>query len=151
MTFGRTWQFNAGPFALLQWFASKFCSDASFIARMVSGLATLVVVVWLARRDTGRAEGFPTLGVASLGALIVLGPTAMPWYVTWLLPLAVLAGERLWICFSALVCLSFLVMIDQREHAWTLVLEYGILGVIFWIDCYRRKWPSFVVEEEQIA
>lgn len=139
VTFGRTWQFNAGPFAVLQWFAGKFCNDPSLIARMVSGLAVLVVVVWLARRDTGQAEGFPNFGVAALGALIILGPTVMPWYVTWLLPLAVLAGERPWVYFSALVCLSFLVMVGQKEQPWTSVVEYSLLGVIFWIDWYRRR------------
>jgi hypothetical protein len=106
---------------------------------MVSGLAVLVVVVWLARRDTGQAEAFPNFGVAALGALIILGPTVMPWYVTWLLPLAVLTGERPWVCFSALVCLSFLVMVDQKEQPWTPVAEYGLLGVILWIDWYRRR------------
>jgi hypothetical protein len=93
VTFGRTWQFNAGPFAVLQWFAGKFCNDPSLIARLVSGLAVLVVVVWLARRDTGQAEGFPNFGVAALGALIILGPTVMPWYVNVAAPAGGLGWE----------------------------------------------------------
>ena len=116
-----------------------FGIESSGLSMVIDLLILFLVVVWLARRDTGQAEDFSNFGVAALGALIILGPTVMPWYVTWLLPLAVLAGERPWVCFSALVCLSFLVMVEQKEQPWTPVVEYSLLGVIFWIDSYRRR------------
>lgn len=40
------------------------------------------------------------------------------WYVTWLIPLACLTRSRTWISFSAVVYLSFLVMLDGVERPW---------------------------------
>ncbi|MBI1941258.1 MAG: DUF2029 domain-containing protein [Acidobacteria bacterium] len=132
-TFARDWQFNAGPFALFRWLASLVSNSPDVVARAVSGLAVLAVVAWLAWRDGGDNRTFANHGVVALGALLLLGPAVMPWYVAWLLPLAIIAGTRVWVYFSALVCLAFLVMIDQTEHAWALILEYG--GFVFLLTC----------------
>ena len=137
LTFAREWQFNAGPYGLFQWLAGPFADDPASVARVVSRIAILAVVCWLVRRDDGRPETLVRYGAAALGALLVLGTTVMPWYVTWLLPLAILADQRVWIYFSALVCLAFLVMIDEREHAWTLWLEYSVLAALLWLELQR--------------
>ncbi len=100
LTFARQWQFNAGPFALFQWLANPFSSDPNTVARSISGLAIIAAVGWLVRRDDGDGETFAQYGAASLGALLVLGPVVMPWYVAWLLPLAVIAGQHVWVYFS---------------------------------------------------
>ena len=139
LTFAREWQFNAGPFALFQWISGLFSSDPASVARLISGLAILAVVCWLWRRDDGRSETFAHYGVAALGALLVLSPTVMPWYVAWLLPLAIIAERRVWIYFSALICLAFLVMIDEIEHAWTLWLEYSTLAGLLWLEFQAQK------------
>lgn len=128
--FARDWQFNAGPFALLRWLASALSVSPDTVARPVSGLAVLTLVGYLAWRDDGHNHTFADYGAAALGALLVLGPAVMPWYVAWLLPLAIIAGQRVWVYFSAVVCLAFLVMIDQTEHAWVLALEYGVLALL---------------------
>jgi hypothetical protein len=129
-TFARDWQFNAGAFALFRLLASPFGSSTDMVARAGSGLAILTLVGWLAWRDDGRNDTFANSGAAALGALLLLGPAVMPWYVAWLLPLAIVAGQRIWIYFSVLVCVAFLVMIDQTEHAWALVLEYGAFALL---------------------
>lgn len=75
-------------------------------ARALCGLTILGVVCCLAQRDDGQIRTFAPYAAESLGAVIMLGPTAMPWYVAWILPLAVISGGpvmRLWICYSALV------------------------------------------------
>ena len=56
----------------------------------------------------------------------VLSSAVMPWYLTLVLPLAVLCGQRIWIWFSAIVCLAFFVMVDQHLPVWTVCLEYGL-------------------------
>ena len=139
LTFARQWQFNAGPLALFQWLAGSFSSDPNTVARSISGLAIIAVVGWLVRRDDGDGETFAHYGAASLGALLVLGPVVMPWYVAWLLPLAVIAGQHVWVYFSALVCLAFLVMIGGLEHAGTLWVEYGALAALLGLGVWRRK------------
>jgi hypothetical protein len=76
-----------------------------------------------------------------LGALLVLSPTVMPWYVTWLLPLAIIARRRIWIYFSALVCLAFLVMVDGTERPWVLALEYGMFFSLLAYEWIRDRRP----------
>ena len=147
MAFTRDWQFNAGPYTLFRWLASAFSPQPAMVARLASALLIIAAVAWLAWIDDGHTESFAACGAAALGAVIVLGPAAMPWYVVWLLPLAILARQQVWIYFSALVCIAFMVMVDQQEHAWALVLEYTILALLLWLDwrhspfCSGGLWP----------
>lgn len=140
--FAQEWQFNAGPFLLVQWIASFALNDAALIARGLCGLLIVIAVAMLFRCDDGGTESFSYYAVLTLGILLLLSPAVMPWYVTWLLPLAIVAGQRAWLYFSLLVCLAFAVMIDERERAWVLGLEYGImaalLGYELWSPIVRR-------------
>ncbi len=135
--FSREWHFNAGLYTLTERLFAPFVSDAATAARAVCVLAILGVLVYLTARDDGKPETFAGLAATALGALIVLSPTAFPWYVVWVLPLAVIAGNRVWIAFSALVCLAFLVMVEGHEYPAVLVLEYGALPFLVW-----RQWRS---------
>jgi hypothetical protein len=139
LKFGREWQFNAGPFALVRWIASSLGVGPDLAARVVSGMAIVAIVCWLAWRDDQRSERFATHAAPVLGALILLSPTVMPWYVTWLLPLAILAGQWGWIYFSALVCFAFFVMIDGTEPGWTRWLEYGIFTSLLSFSQWRSN------------
>jgi alpha-1,6-mannosyltransferase len=141
MAFTRDWQFNAGPYTLLCWLAGVFSQHPVMLARLASAILIITAVAWLAWVDDGHAESFAACGAAALGAVIVLGPAAMPWYVVWLLPLAILSGQQVWIHFSALVCIAFLVMIDQQEHTWALGLEYTTLAPLLWL-AWRHPWPG---------
>lgn len=142
MAFTGDWQFNAGPYALLRWLAGVFSQQYPvMLARLASALLIITAVAWLAWVDDGHSESFAACGAAALGAVIVLGPVAMPWYVVWLLPLAILSGQHVWIHFSALVCIAFLVMIDQQEHTWALALEYTTLAPLLWLG-WRHTWPG---------
>jgi hypothetical protein len=138
-TLARQWQFNAGPLALVAWAAGHFTAQAGLAARALTGLAVLAWLLWLARRDDGDPGTFARLGAAALGALIVVGPAVMPWYVTWVLPLALLAGQWVWFYFSGLVCLAFFVMISGVEDFRALGVEYGLLAVLLGLEFYRRK------------
>lgn len=137
VTFAREWQFNAGPFTFVQWMAGAVTSHPDVLARATSAFAAVGVVFWLAWRDDGRGESFPKYGAVALGVLIVLSPAVMPWYVIWVLPFAVIAGQRVWIYFTMLVCLAFLIMIDGIERSGTLWLEYSLFAVLALLE-YRR-------------
>jgi hypothetical protein len=95
-----------------------------------------VVLLW--RRDDGQAESLPEYGAWLLGVLLVLGPVVMPWYVTWVLPFAVVARQRVWVFFSALVCLAFLVMVDGIEREWVLGMEYGVFAALLLLERRRQ-------------
>jgi alpha-1,6-mannosyltransferase len=123
--FAYTWQFNSGWFHLMERLMSFLSSDPSYAARIISGVIILALAIRLALRDKGSVESFLSAAATTLGASVVLSPTIMPWYVVGLLPLAVISKQRIWIYFSALVCLSVFMMADWRPHASVLIAEYG--------------------------
>ncbi len=138
--FAREWQFNAGPFALLNWLTNFLTTDPASAARAICGLAIIGLIAWLVWRDDGQPASFAKFAALALGALVLLSPAVMPWYVTWLLPLAILANQRVWLYFSLLVCVAFLVMIDEQERSWALWLEYGTLALLMLTDQRRTLW-----------
>jgi hypothetical protein len=139
LTFASEWQFNSGFFSLIEWLASPLNSDPVVLAKVAATLTLLAVMIWLIRLDDGAGQTFPLYCVSALGVMLVLGPTVMPWYLIWIVPLALVARTSAWIQFSALVCLAFLTVIDGRDRAWVLLAEYGILAVLLWREQARGK------------
>ena len=138
-TYARFWQFNSGPFELVQWLAGAFRSDPSRDARWLMLLAVAGVIAWLTLRDDGTHASFASSGAVALGSLIIFSPAVMPWYLTVVLPLAVLSGQRIWIWFSAIVCLAFFVMVNQHLPVWVVCLEYGLFAALFLYGRYSRQ------------
>lgn len=137
--FAGEWQFNAGAFALARWSANAVSVHPAFVARMLSGIMIAGFVAWLAWHDDGRDESFARYAAAALGALVILSPTVMPWYIAWVLPLAIVADQRIWLHFTAIVCLAFLVMIDGIERTLTLWIEYSLFVSLWWLELHRAK------------
>jgi hypothetical protein len=129
--FANFWEFNAAPHALLR---------TLFQSAAIAKLAAAAAVIWLAcrARYQGDLEAFARQTGYTLGALILLAPAVMPWYVPWLLPAAILGGDRRWILFSGVVFLAFFVMADGRERWWIAAAEYGSL--ILW---ETRKYATY--------
>jgi alpha-1,6-mannosyltransferase len=138
-TYARFWQFNSGPFALAQWIAGAFRPDPSRDARLFMLFVVACAIAWLTWRDDGANDSFLQNAALSLGAFIVLSPAVMPWYLTLVLPLAILSGQRIWIWFSAIVCLAFFVMVDQHLPVWTVCLEYGLFTALLLYERYSVK------------
>jgi hypothetical protein len=134
------WQFNSGWFHTLNWLLSFVVSDPSYVARVMSGFIILAVTLWLALHNRqGILEQFLSSAATTLGVFLILNPTIMPWYVIWLLPLAVIARQQIWIYFSALVCLSVLMMVDWRPHPAVLAVEYGVLLILACWKWYKVR------------
>ena len=127
-TFATEWRFNAGPFEAMRWLFASTNGDA--LARAVCGIAVLGVCAVQVRRDDGRRETFAAAAAVTLGTLILLSPAVMPWYLTMVLPLALVSGQQIWFAASALVCLAFLVMIDGVQRPLALWIEYGLIAVV---------------------
>jgi len=100
--YAETWEFNAGPYALLANLV-ELLPGSLVEPRQVALAIVLTVAIYAAlRRWTVPRTLFWTIG----GALLV-SPTLHPWYVIWVLPFAILAGNRAWVLFSGLVFLSY--------------------------------------------
>ncbi len=143
--FAREWEFNSAFFLLIQSLAHPFARDPAFVARATGALAILVCVVWFWERDDGQLASFPRVASCILGALILFSPTVMPWYLVWLLPLAVLSRATVWISFTGVVCLAFFVMVKGALGASLVALEYGIfltIALLSWL--FRERQRPFV-------
>lgn len=126
--FATTWDFNSAVFTVLRHILGPFTSHPAQAARVISAAILLVVAGWLWIR---RAGDWEDAAMNTIGALLVLSPTVMPWYATWPLGLAVLARRPfMWIIFSGLVCLSFPMTADWKTHTGWLSLEYGALAAV---------------------
>ena len=128
--FAMDWQFNSAFFLLTHSLASTFSSNPSLVARALGVLAICASMVWLWRRDDGQAASFPLIASHMLAAVILFSPTVMPWYLVWLLPLAVLSRTTIWVWLTGLVCLAFFVMVDGTQRTSVVALEYGAFIVI---------------------
>lgn len=128
--FAGEWQFNAGFFYLIQWIAGSFAADPSNLARQICAFVIVAIVLFLTWRDDLSEKAFVRSAAIAMGAVIILSPTVMPWYLSWVLPLAVLGRQYIWIYLSALVLAAFHVLIDIKEYAVVLWVEHGLFFLI---------------------
>ena len=140
--FSQYWRFNAGFYRILDW----IFGEASVVAYalLVTALGITLRIRVRGLRDS--LEGMLWL----LGMAIALGPVVHAWYVTWLIPLACLNRSRTWISFSAVVYLSFLVMLDGVERPWVVGVEHLTLMMIAVWD-YVTKKERLDVDHTQTA
>jgi alpha-1,6-mannosyltransferase len=131
LKFAREWQFNPGIFALVRYIGEFFVADASYFARIFCLILIISIALWLVVRDDLTEKMFVKSAAIILGSLIIFSPTVMPWYLSWVLPFAVLARQNVWIYLSALVLTAFHIIIDQSEYAFVLWIEHGLFFAIF--------------------
>jgi alpha-1,6-mannosyltransferase len=133
------WQFNSAWFHSLVWLLRPVSSDPSYVARVISGLIMVIVLGWFAFHDRGGTRQFFSAAAAIMGIFLFLNPAVMPWYVVWLLPLAVMARQQIWIYFSGLVCLSVFMMTDWQPNLLVLAIEYGVFLLLALWTLYRMQ------------
>ena len=140
--FGRDWQFNPGLWGLFRWF-SDLLYLPPLTAKGLSALCLLTAIGYTAWRDTGKPATLFKGSFLVLATLVLTSPAVMPWYLPWVLLLAVPAGIRSWTAITFLALLSYLIYIDQREHSWWLWLEHGtfflILAMLWGRNHLRRR------------
>jgi alpha-1,6-mannosyltransferase len=136
LKFAREWQFNPGIYAFVRYLGELFVTDATYFARIVCLILITSITFWLVYRDDLSEKTFVKSSAIILGSLIIFSPTVMPWYLSWVLPFAVLARQNVWIYLSALVLVAFHIIIDQSEYAFALWIEHGsffalVIGTVF--------------------
>ncbi len=142
LKFAREWQFNAGLFTFLRWFLEMFVGDGADIARKICAILIVAIIGWLVWKDDLSDRAFLKSSAVGLGILVVLSPTVMPWYLSWVLPIAVLAKQNIWFYFSAIVLVAFHIIIDQNEYGLALVFEYGLLTILFYGELKKNFQSS---------
>ena len=142
LAFSTGWQFNGGPFRLIDWLVGFVAAKPEFPARLVCGALAAAALFTLYRYDDTDPNTFARSAAMALGSVLILSPVVMPWYVSWLVALGVLAWNRAALFFSLAVCLAFLVMVRGTEWPWALALEYGSLGGMIWWEAAHGRFAA---------
>lgn len=140
LKFAREWQFNAGLFAFVRWLFELFTAHGGDFARSFCLILTLAIIAGLVWKDDLSDKFFLKSAAITIGILIIFSPTVMPWYLSWVLPIAVLAKQNIWFYFSAIVLAAFHIIIDQNEYAGVLIFEYLLLLLLFLRELKRNGY-----------
>ncbi len=143
LKFAREWQFNAGLFTFVRWFFELFTANGGDISRNVCAIFILIIIAGLVWKDDLSDKFFLKSAAITLGILVIFSPTVMPWYLSWVLPIAVLAKQNMWFYFSAIVLAAFHIIIDQNEYAGVLFFEYSLLLIVFLWELHKNGYQIF--------
>ncbi len=143
LKFAREWQFNPGTYGFVRYLGELFVTEATYFARIICLVLIVSVTFWLVARDDLTEKTFVKSAAIVLGSLIIFSPTVMPWYLSWVLPFAILARQNVWIYLSALVLVAFHIIIDQIEYAFALWIEHGL----FFALVIATMWQNRQIDE----
>ncbi len=163
LAFGREWVFNPGPWLLVFNSAELLGLPGHATASLVSLAVTGALVAWATIRDDKSINHLITAAMFILGGFLVFSAAVMPWYLLWVLPLAVssdsLSGQPTsgqlasrpfllaWAVLTGLSLLSYQIYIDQIEHRWWLWVEYlGFFAVLGLASARLRARESGALE-----
>ena len=127
------WEFNSSLYAILQALLGH-----PLAARIACGLIVLVTGFVAARRTEDLIAYTRTM----LQTAVLVAPVVEPWYLLWLLPLLCLRFSWVWLIFTGLAMLSYLVQVPYVSYGlwkiptWVLWVEY--LPVYGWLIV--RTW-----------
>lgn len=139
--YGANWIFNPGIFELVRWvcYVSMPSLEPTLAAKTVCGFIYTVFYGWL-WINSDRHKTVDTWLLA-IGVFLLLSSSIMPWYLVWVLALAVAAGRRSWIMLGALSMLSYWVYIrgDGVEEGWRLALIHILALLAIGRELYATK------------
>ena len=141
--YAKDWENNASLFRLLY-----FVAGSRFGAELIGGLIVLAAIGYLAKRQAAPLWSSLVL----TGGMILLSPTAYPWYFTWSIPFLCFYPRAAWLLMSVTSVLAYTPAIvfgagePLKSSLLMLTLEYG--PVFVWLAYYcwaaRRKIMSAV-------
>jgi hypothetical protein len=108
------------------------------LAKGTCALAALGFAAWLVRRRVEPLRGLYLM----TGAVLLLSPTAHPWYVLWILPWLCLFPSAPWILLSGLVPLAYVNLgapgRELEPHPWVRLVEYAPFFALLALERLRR-------------
>jgi len=144
--------FNAPLVGFVEWSTVKNFPDISTSANLLimrkviialGAAMVLGVAIYQARKGRCLVHGVRV----TVGALLLFSPVLYPWYVIWVLPLAIATLSPAWIVFSWVSVLSYFANVNAVKTGqwfvpiWVMAIEFGaLLLVALWSYIrYRQK------------
>lgn len=139
--YARDWANNASLFNLL-----RFVSGSRAGAALIAGLCVSLAIGYLAKKQADPLWSSLIL----TGGVLLVSPTAYPWYFTWSVPFLCFYPSAAWLLMSVTSVLAYTPAITYgageplKNSLLMLTLEYG--PVYVWLAYYclaaRRTKPS---------
>ena len=150
--FAAYWSTNSAHFPIVEALMTPLAGLLGFaepttpgrLARGVLGAALTAFSVWTARAAVASSEDLVARAAAIAGAVVLLSPAQFPWYVLWVLPLAVLRPGLGWLLAAALLPLYYAVFhaIAHGHYpagtAWIVWTIWLPVWVMLGLDCWRE-------------
>ena len=133
--YARDWENNASLFRLLYFFVGS-----RIAAELIAGLIVLAAIGYLAK--SGATPLWSSLVLT--GGVLLLSPTAYPWYFTWSIPFLCFYPSAAWLLMSVTSILAYTPAIvfgagePLKSSLLMLSLEYG--PVFLWLAYY--SWAA---------
>jgi hypothetical protein len=144
--YARDWENNASLFRLLY-----FVVGSRFGAILIAGLIVLAAIGYL-----GKKRAAPLLsGLVLTGGVLLLSPTAYPWYFTWSIPFLCFYPSAAWLLMSVTSVLAYSRAIvfgagEPLTNSFLMLsLEYGpvyVWLVYYWWAARKAKISPAPVE-----
>jgi hypothetical protein len=134
--YARDWENNASLFRLLYFFGRS-----TFGAKLIAGLIVLAAIGYLAKRQAAPLWSSLVL----TGGVLLVSPTAYPWYFTWSIPFLCFYSSPAWLLMSVTSILAYTPAIvfgagePLKSSILMLSLEYG--PVYGWLayNCWAAR------------
>jgi hypothetical protein len=147
-TYARDWVNNASLFHVLRFVAGSWAG-----AELIAGLILLATIGYLAKHGASPLWS----GLVLTGGVLLVSPTAYPWYFTWSIPFLCFYPSAAWLLMSVTTVLAYTPVIAYaageplQDSLLMLSLEYG--PVYLWLlyygwasrrrnVCKVREWPG---------
>ena len=146
--YAHDWYFNGSLYDLL-----VLCFGDRMFARAAAALLFALCYAFAFRRYVRASGPHPQRALLSaifmvIAALLLLSPVMYPWYLCWLLPFLAVFPNRAWLLLSALIVLSYQVLIGYtqaglwQERLWVRLVEYVPFYVLLLYDSLRAQRAS---------
>ena len=111
------------------------------LAEVLFPLAAVgLVALLLYRKDDGSPQALYRQRLWLFGTFLLCTPMLAPWYLTWILPFAVIRRAWFWLALSGSIFLSYHVYLHMRENLWFVALEFAIpVAVWLWARRVARR------------
>lgn len=132
---------NAGLFHGVDLALSPITRYHYRVAQILSDLAIVGATVWSAWKPARVYDDLLRCSLIVLAVTLLVVPTLFPWYLIWILPLAVMIGRRpSWalVLLTGLVALVYTFYISIATYWWTPLAEYLPFYVVLAVEC--RMW-----------
>lgn len=135
---------NSGVFYLVNKALRTVIPDYSYqITSRLGNIGMLAAIFWSVRTPITSSAEFIRRATIVIAVCLLVVPTLFPWYVIWLLPLALIMRPKPAFSFVALsgsVALMYLYYYDLTILWWFRALEYVPFYLLLWKEYKEGYW-----------